>query len=71
MGHYKLDLPYPKIEVSFICPEYGYMLLSNIGSHNSEVSAISLYTYNNMLHKVIIKKYQIRFMRLVSLRCTI
>lgn len=49
MSRYKVDLPYPPIQINGVYPEYGYMLLSNIGSSNSEVNAVSLYTYNKII----------------------
>lgn len=45
----KLDLPYPPVQVENGCKEYAYAMLSNIGSDNSEMSAISLYFYNSVI----------------------
>ena len=41
--------PYPPIQVSDESWEYGNAMLSNMGSSNSEMSAISLYFYNQLL----------------------
>lgn len=41
--------PWPPIEVFDRNPQYGAAMLSNIGSCNSEMSAISLYIYNSMI----------------------
>lgn len=41
--------PWPTIEVIEQNPLYGAAMLSNIGSCNSEMSAISLYIYNSMI----------------------
>ena len=41
--------PWPPIEVIDRNPQYGAAMLSNIGSCNSEISAISLYIYNSMI----------------------
>ena len=44
-----LDLPYPPVQVENGCKEYAYAMLSNIGSDNSEMSAVSLYFYNSVI----------------------
>lgn len=45
----KLDTPYPPVQAKNKCKEYAYAMLSNIGSSNSEMSAISLYFYNSVI----------------------
>ncbi|MFT3985738.1 MAG: ferritin family protein [Lachnospiraceae bacterium] len=44
-----VDLPYPPIQPESHRPEYAYAMLSNVGSSNSEMSAISLYFYNSVI----------------------
>ena len=44
-----LELPYPPVQVENGCKEYAYAMLSNIGSDNSEMSAVSLYFYNSVI----------------------
>lgn len=44
-----IDLPYPPIQTECQQPEYAYAILSNIGSCNSEMSAVSLYFYNSII----------------------
>ena len=44
-----LDLPYPPVRPETLRREYAYAMLSNIGSRNSEMSAISLYFYNSII----------------------
>lgn len=46
---YQADLPYPKIRAAGRNPEYARMILSNIGSGNSEMTAVSLYFYNSVV----------------------
>lgn len=41
--------PWPPIEIIEQNPRYAAAMLSNIGSCNSEMSAISLYIYNSMI----------------------
>lgn len=41
--------PYPPICIEQKNPAYGRMMLDNIGGGNSEMSAISLYIYNQMI----------------------
>ncbi|RZS93007.1 ferritin-like domain-containing protein [Cuneatibacter caecimuris] len=41
------DLPYPPIQTQSRNKDYAYAMLSNIGSSNSEMSAVSLYFYNS------------------------
>lgn len=43
--------PYPPVRVQGISRTYAAEMLSNIGSCNSEMSAISLYIYNNQILK--------------------
>ncbi len=43
---YAHPAPYPPVQVSAQNPAYARQMLSNIGSANSEMSAISLYLYN-------------------------
>ena len=45
----KIELPYPPIQADSHNPEYAYAMLSNIGSSNSEMSAVSLYFYNSVI----------------------
>ena len=44
-----IDLPYPSIETKSRRPEYAHAMLSNIGSDNSEMTAVSLYFYNSVI----------------------
>ena len=46
---YTADLPYPPIKVEMKNPAYAKAMLDNIGGLNSEMSAISLYVYNNLI----------------------
>lgn len=41
--------PYPEIAVQCKNPVYARWMLDNVGGSNSEMSAISLYIYNNMI----------------------
>lgn len=43
--------PYPPVEVCERNPQYAAAMLSNIGSCNSEMSAVSLYLYNSLITK--------------------
>ncbi len=45
----KLELPYPEIRVAGCNPDYALEILSNVGSCNSEMSAVSLYFYNSVI----------------------
>lgn len=44
-----IDEPYPSINPQTHRSDYAYAMLSNIGSDNSEMSAISLYFYNSTM----------------------
>lgn len=44
-----VDLPYPKIEPESRNREYALAMLSNVGSSNSEMTAVSLYFYNHVI----------------------
>lgn len=44
-----VNLPYPPIQPESSCQEYAYAMLSNVGSSNSEMSAICLYFYNSII----------------------
>lgn len=44
-----VDLPYPQIQAETRRKDYAYAMLSNIGSSNSEISAITLYFYNSVI----------------------
>lgn len=46
---YAEEAPYPQVQVSEKNPLYGRAMLDNLGGSNSEISAISLYIYNNMI----------------------
>lgn len=46
---YKINKPYPKIEVSAPNETYGLMILDNVGGMNSEISAISQYLYDHAI----------------------
>ncbi|MFV0395477.1 MAG: ferritin-like domain-containing protein [Coprobacillaceae bacterium] len=46
---YYIDAPYPKIEEIVPNPIYGKMILDNVGGMHSEMSAISLYLYNQVI----------------------
>ena len=41
--------PYPLVSITERNCTYGRMMLDNIGGANSEMSAVSLYLYNNLL----------------------
>ncbi len=43
--------PYPPVQVCGLNAEYAEQMLSNIGSCNSEISAVSLYFYNSVVLK--------------------
>lgn len=43
------ESPYPPVKVSGPSRQYAAMMLSNIGSCNSEMSAVSLYFYNSLI----------------------
>lgn len=45
--------PYPPVEVDGPNPQYANAILSNIGSCNSEMSAVSLYFYNSLITREI------------------
>ena len=45
----ELALPYPPIAAESNCREYAYAMLSNVGSDNSEMNAVSLYFYNSLI----------------------
>ncbi len=44
-----VNLPYPAIQPECHNPEYAYAMLSNVGSSNSEMTAVSLYFYNSVI----------------------
>ncbi len=44
-----VDLPYPEVHTNSRNPQYAYAMLSNVGSSNSEMSAVSLYFYNSVI----------------------
>ena len=44
-----LDLPYPPVQPETHRKEYAYAMLSNVGSDNSEMSAVTLYFSNSIL----------------------
>ena len=46
-----LDLPYPPIKTDSRNLEDAYAMLSNVGSSNSEMCAVSLYFYNSVILK--------------------
>lgn len=46
-----LDLPYPPAQPQTQKKEYARAMLSNMGSRNSEMNAISLYFYNSVILK--------------------
>lgn len=43
------DIPYPPIKAEHICKESAYTLLGNVGSRNSEMSAVSQYFFSSIL----------------------
>lgn len=45
--------PYPPVQVCGANPMYARAMLANIGSCNSEMSAVSLYFYNSIITKPI------------------
>lgn len=44
-----IDLPYPPVQTDSRSSDYAYAMLSNIGSDNSEMSAVCLYFYNSVI----------------------
>ena len=46
---YKVNKPYPKIEVTAPNETYGLMILDNVGGMNSETSAICQYIYDHAI----------------------
>ncbi len=46
---YASELPYPPITVSAKNPVYARAMLDNMGGDNSEMSAVSLYLYNQLV----------------------
>lgn len=46
---YSSDAPYPPIQICERNSMYGRMMLDNVGGENSEMTAVSLYLYNNLL----------------------
>lgn len=46
---YASSKPYPPIRICERNPLYGRMMLDNVGGQNSEMSAVSIYLYNNLL----------------------
>ena len=47
--HYSDHTPYPPVKVDGKNPQYAAAILSNIGSCNSEMTAVSLYFYNSLV----------------------
>ena len=47
--HYSDHIPYPPVKVDGKNPQYAAAILSNIGSCNSEMTAVSLYFYNSLI----------------------
>lgn len=47
--HFSSDLPYPPVCADELNCLYAREMLSNIGGSNSEMSAVSLYFYNNLI----------------------
>lgn len=45
----RLDIPYPPVQAESRRSDYANAMLSNVGSSNSEMSAVSLYFYNSVL----------------------
>lgn len=43
------ETPYPPIKVNAKNPKYARWMLDNMGGFNSEMSAVSLYLYNNLI----------------------
>ena len=46
---YSSDAPYPPVRAESRNPAYARVMLDNIGGTNSEMSAISLYVFNNLI----------------------
>lgn len=46
---YSSETPYPEIKANGKNPAYGRVMLDNLGGANSEMSAISLYLYDNLI----------------------
>lgn len=49
MGMYDVNMDYPPIQVCGRNAEYAREMLGNIGSCNSEMSAVSLYLFNSLI----------------------
>ena len=47
--HFSSDMPYPPVKAEEKNPAYARVILDNVGGANSEMSAISLYVYNNLM----------------------
>ena len=47
--HFSDHTPYPPVKVDGKNPQYAAAILSNIGSCNSEMTAVSLYFYNSLI----------------------
>ena len=47
--HFSSPMPYPPVQVEKKNPAYARVILDNVGGTNSEMSAISLYVYNNLM----------------------
>ena len=47
--HYSSDTPYPPVKPESGNPAYARVMLDNVGGVNSEMSAISLYLYHNLV----------------------
>lgn len=47
--HYSSDVPYPPVKAESCNPAYARVMLDNVGGTNSEMSAISLYVFNNLI----------------------
>ena len=49
MNQYTLDIPYPPVTDLDMNIEYGQIMLSNLGGLYSEMNAVSLYFYNQII----------------------
>lgn len=47
--HFAAKAPYPPVCIDEVNKLYGRMMLDNMGGQNSEMTAVSLYLYNNLL----------------------
>lgn len=56
--------PYPDIRVEQENPRYAAAMLSNMGSDNSEMSAVAMYFYNSLLTHNCFEEYAVCFQKI-------